>query len=132
MTPPTPGDITTIRSSYAFPETVQRLLAAFASHGIKVFASIDQAAEAASVGLSLPPATLLIFGNPKAGTPLMAQQPLSALDLPLKALVTESSPGEVMVSFNTAAYILRRHALPQGLLNNLQPAERLIAGAVSK
>lgn len=126
-----PG-IVSIRSQYPFADTVQRLLSAFASHGLKVFATIDQRAEAAAVGLTMPPTTLVIFGNPKAGTPLMVAEPLSALDLPLKALVTESAPGEVMVSFNAATYILERHSLSAELLNQLAPAERLIEAAVTK
>jgi uncharacterized protein (DUF302 family) len=68
------------------------LLSAFADHGIKVFATIDQQAEAAAAGLTMPPTTLIIFGNPKAGTPLMLAQPRSGLDLPLKVLVSESVP----------------------------------------
>ena len=121
-----------IRSSYEFAETVQRLLSAFANHGLKVFATIDQRAEAAAVGLLMPATTLVIFGNPNAGTPIMVEQPLAALDLPLKALVTESTPGKVIVSFNAATYVVQRHALSAELLNNLLPAERLIAGAVAK
>jgi uncharacterized protein (DUF302 family) len=123
--------IVSLRSQYPFADTVQRLLSTFASHGLKVFATLDQQAEAAAVGLTMPPATLILFGNPKAGTPLMLAEPLSALDLPLKSLVTESTPGEVMVSFNAAAYILERHSLPAELLNNLAPAEHLIAAAVA-
>ena len=123
--------IVSIRSGFGFADTLQRLLAVFDSHGIKVFATIDQQAEAAAVGLSMPPATLLIFGNPKAGTPLLVKQPLSALDLPLKVLVTESSPGDVRVSFNATAYILQRHGLPSEFSANLAPAERLIENVVN-
>jgi uncharacterized protein (DUF302 family) len=79
----------------------------------------------------MPPTTLIIFGNPKSGTPLMLAQPLSGIDLPLKALVSESVPGEVIVSFNAATYIIERHSLSAELLSNLVPAERLIAGAVA-
>ncbi|HTP48628.1 MAG TPA: DUF302 domain-containing protein [Casimicrobiaceae bacterium] len=132
MTTSASGGTVSIRSPYAFAETVQRLLSAFASHSLKVFATIDQRAEAAAVGLKMPPATLVLFGNPRVGTPLMVEQPLSALDLPLKVLVTESSPGEVMVSFNAAAYIVGRHSLSAELLNNLVPAERVIAEAITK
>lgn len=131
MTPSAANGIVSIRSPHDFASTVQRLLAAFASHGLKVFATIDQQAEAAAVGLAMPPATLILFGNPKAGTPVMLEQPLAALDLPLKVLVTEPAAGEVMVSFNAAAYIVQRHALSAGLANNLLPAERVIAGAVA-
>jgi uncharacterized protein (DUF302 family) len=131
MTTPTPSGIVSIPSPYPFADTVQRLLSALASHGIKIFVTIDQKAEAAAVGLTMPPTTLLLFGNPKAGTPIMLEQPLAALDLPLKALVTEPTPGEVIVSFNTAAYILQRHSLAAELSNNLTPAERAITAAVT-
>jgi uncharacterized protein (DUF302 family) len=124
--------ILSLHSPHAFADTLRLLLAAFADHGLKVFATIDQAAEARAVGLSMPPTTLILFGNPKGGTPLMLQQPLCGLDLPLKVLVTESEPGQVRVSFNTAAYIIVRHALPPELAKNLAPAERLIAEAVKQ
>ena len=124
--------ITSLRSTHPFADTVRLLLAAFADHGIKVFATIDQQAEAAAVGLAMPPTTLILFGNPKAGTPLMLARPLSGIDLPLKVLVTEPAPRQVMVSFNTAAYLIERHSLPAELVNNLAPAERLIASVVTK
>lgn len=132
---PSPG-IVSILSPYPFGETVQRLLSAFAAHGLTGFATIDQAAAAAGVGLTMPPTMLIVFGNPKAGTPLLLAQPLSGIDLPLKVLVAESTPGEIRVSFNTAMYtamyIIERHSLPSGLAENLAPAERLIAGAIAK
>ena len=137
MTPPdtSPGTqhgIVSLCSLHPFADTVRLLLASFADHGIKVFATIDQQAEALTVGLTMPLTTLILFGNPKAGTPLMLAQPLSGIDLPLKVLVTEPAPGEVMVSFNAAAYLIERHALPAELVNNLAPAERLIANVVTK
>jgi uncharacterized protein (DUF302 family) len=121
-----------IRSAYAFDDTVQRLLAALAERGIKVFATIDQQAEALAVGMSMPPTTLILFGNPKAGTPLMLANPQSGVDLPLKALVTESALGEVDVTMNAAAYIIQRHGLPAELLANLAPVEKLVAGALAR
>ena len=137
MTPPnnnpaSGNGIVSIRSLYSFADTLQRLLAAFADHGIKVFANIDQTAEAMAVGLAMPPTTLIIFGNPKGGTPLMLAQPLCGIDLPLKVLITESTPGQIMVSFNAASYIIQRHSLPAELLNNLVPAERLVVSVVTK
>ena len=125
-----PRGVASARSPFAFADTVQRLLAAFADRGLRVFATLDQQAAAAEVGLSMPPTTLIIFGNPKAGTPLMLAQPSTALDLPLKALVAESESGEVRVSFNTTAYIIERHDLPPALAGNLLPAERLIASVL--
>jgi uncharacterized protein (DUF302 family) len=123
--------VTSIKSPYPFADTVQRLLSAFADHGVKVFATIDQRAEAIAAGLVMPPMTLIIFGNPKAGTPLMIAEPLSGLDLPLRALISEVTPGKVTVSFNTARYILERHSLSPELLNNLAPVERLILEALA-
>jgi uncharacterized protein (DUF302 family) len=122
--------LVSLPSPFAFEETVQRLLAALAEHGIKVFVVIDQRAEAVAVGLSMPPTTLILFGNPKAGTPVMLAHPASGIDLPLKALVVESEPGHVEVVMNTAAYLIERHALPPSLSANLEPAERLIAATL--
>ena len=118
--------IVSLASPYPFADTVQRLLAAFAAQGVKVFAVIDQQAEAVAAGLTMPATTLILFGNPKAGTPLMLAQPLSGLDLPLKALVTEAG-ARVTVSFNAAAYVIQRHGLPEALAANLAPPEKLMA-----
>jgi len=126
-----PG-IVTIKSGLSFLQTVERLKTAFQSHGIKVFAVIDQQAEARTAGLEMPPMALILFGNPKAGTPLMLARPLSGLDLPLKALVSEAKAGEVLVSFNSTQYILKRHGLPDELGSNIAPAERLIAAALNE
>ncbi|MBU6502868.1 MAG: DUF302 domain-containing protein [Burkholderiales bacterium] len=127
----TPG-VVSIRSAYPFAETLERLRATFAAHGLKLFATIDHGGEAAAVGLVMPPTVLLIFGNAKAGTPLMLAHPLAALDLPLKALVSEPAPGTVMVSFNTPQYLVERHALPHELVANLAPAGRLITQALGR
>lgn len=97
------------RSSYA--ETVASLSKAIAESGNTVFATIDQAAAAKGVGLSLRPTTLLIFGNPKGGTPLMDAFPLVALDLPLKLLVWEDANG-VSVAYTPASEIASRYAIP--------------------
>jgi uncharacterized protein (DUF302 family) len=122
--------IVSFKSPYAFDDTVHRLLAALADRGIKVFAAIDQQAEALAVGMSMPPTTLILFGNPKAGTPLMLANPQSGVDLPLKALVTESAAGDVNVVMNAASYVIQRHDLPAELLANLAPVERLVAGVL--
>lgn len=119
------------KSPYSFDDTVQRLLMALKDHGIKVFATIDQRAEAQSVGLSMPPTALIIFGNPKAGTPLMLANPQSAIDLPLKAVVHELKAGSVEVLINSADYLMQRHSLPSELKANLAPVERLIGSVLS-
>jgi uncharacterized protein (DUF302 family) len=123
--------IVTFASSYSFDETVKRLLAAMASSGIKVFVVIDQQAEALAVGLSMPPMTLIVFGNPKAGTPVMLANLKAGIDLPLKAMVIEPESGRVEVVINATAYLILRHALPPELAANLAPAERLIASVVT-
>ena len=125
-----PDGIRTLRSPDSFPGTVSRLTSTLQSHGIKIFATIDQQAEALAAGLTMPPVTLILFGNPKAGTPLMIAKPTSALDLPLKVAVWESESGQVFVSFNTAAYVIARHHLPDSLAGNLAPPEGLIAAAL--
>lgn len=122
--------IVTIASPYPFADTVQRLRSAFEGHAIKVFAVIDQQAEAKAAGLDMPPTTLLLFGNSKCGTPLMLAQPSSGLDLPLKALISEAVPGQVTVRFNDASYIVERHALPAALVNNIASASKLIENAL--
>jgi len=129
-TPDTTPGVVSIKSAHTFAETLERLRATFKAHGIKVFTTIDHGAEAAAVGLVMPPTVLLIFGNAKAGTPLMLAHPLAALDLPLKALVSEAVPGIVTVSFNTPQYLVERHALPHELVANLSPAGRLITQAL--
>lgn len=122
--------IVTIPSPHPFSETVERLKAALHGKGIKLFASIDQQAEAAVVGLPMPPIVLLLFGNPKGGTPLMVARPLCGLDLPLKALISEAKPGQVLVSLNSAEYLIQRHALPAEFLSNIAPIEQLIRNAL--
>jgi len=124
--------IVSLKSPYSHADTVRRLAASFVDHGVNVFAKIDQQSEAATVGLSMPPTTLIIYGNPKAGTPLMLAQPLCALDLPLKVLVSETAPGHVMVSFNSAKYLVERNGLAPEFISNLLPGENLIAAALQE
>lgn len=126
-----PG-IVKLESPYSFAGTVQRLLDAFAEKNIRVFATIDQQAEARAAGLSMPPTTLVIFGNPKSGTPLMLANPEVGLDLPLKVLVCESRPDKTVVMFVSASEIIRRHALPPELTSNIQPAEHLVQGILGQ
>jgi uncharacterized protein (DUF302 family) len=98
-------------SPYPVAETADKLQSFLLAKGMKTFARIDQSAEAASVGLTLRPTILLLFGNPKAGTPLMDQFPSLALDLPLRALIWESE-GKTRVSFPSPEYLKERHHLP--------------------
>jgi len=98
-------------SHYSVHQTIDRLEEMLRSKGIKIFVRIDQAAAAQAVGLSTRPTELLIFGDPKTGTPLMNEYPSLAIDLPLKALAWESADAKVYLSFNSAEYLIERHHL---------------------
>jgi uncharacterized protein (DUF302 family) len=119
-----------VASHYSVDETVQRLQAAFASKGLQVFALVDHSGEAERVGLKMRPTKVLIFGSPKAGTPLMVAAPSLAIDLPLKALVAEDVDGKASVTYNDPEYLKERHGLPEQLTKNLAGAGALIAKAV--
>jgi uncharacterized protein (DUF302 family) len=107
----TDNGLTTIASAFSVPETIDRLIAAIAPLGMNVFARIDHAEGAAKVGMPLRPTQLLLFGNPKGGTPLMQDKQTAGIDLPLKALVWEDADGKVWLSYNEAAWIAQRHGL---------------------
>jgi uncharacterized protein (DUF302 family) len=106
-------------------ETADRLERLLRAKGLKIFARIDQAAEAHAVGLSLRPTVLLIFGDPKAGTSLMERYPSLALDLPLKALVWESADGKVWLSYNAPEFLQQRHGMETPPFAALAPLLRL-------
>jgi uncharacterized protein (DUF302 family) len=110
-------------------ETVARLTALLQEKGVKLFAVIDHSGEAAKAGLAMPPTKLLIFGSPKAGTPLMLASPSIAIDLPLKVLVAQDAAGTVLVSYNSPAYLQQRHNLPADLLQNIAVVQALAAKA---
>ena len=103
--------LTTLRSSYGPKDTMTRLEAEVKARGMTVFARIDHAAGAAGVGLSLQPTELLIFGNAKAGTPLMQTVQTTGIDLPLKALVWEDASGATWLSYNDPAWLAQRHGV---------------------
>jgi len=118
------------RSKYSVSQTIERLEAAIRSKGIKLFARIDHSGEAESVGLKMAPTQLLIFGNPKAGTPLMLAAPEIAIDLPLKALAWQDDQGAVWVGYNDPRYLQQRFGLPDDLIKNLAGIEPLIEQAI--
>jgi uncharacterized protein (DUF302 family) len=121
--------IVTIPSNHSVDETVDRLKGILQSKGIMIFTLVDHSGEAAKAGLKMPPTKLLIFGNPKAGTPLMLAAPSIAIDLPLKILVSESSAGKVSVSYNSPEYLKQRYGLPDDLLKNIAVVTTLAAQA---
>ena len=103
--------IINLSCNQSLAETAGHLESLLRGKGMKIFARIDQAAEAKAVGLAMRPMILLIFGNPAAGTPLMVQHPSLAVDLPLKALVWESADGKVWLSYNSPEFLQQRHGL---------------------
>ena len=119
--------IVTIPSHHSVDGTVEKLLAILQAKGVKLFALIDHSGEAEKAGIKMRPTKLLIFGNPKAGTPLMIASPSIAIDLPLKVLVWEDSDGKVWISSNSPEYLQVRHNLPPDLLQNIAVVETLVA-----
>jgi uncharacterized protein (DUF302 family) len=119
-----------IASQFSAPETVARIESAIRSKGITVFTRIDHSGEAAKAGLRMHFAQLLVFGSPKAGTPLMVAAPTLALDLPLKALVWEDADGKVWVTYNSPEYLQQRHNIPKELLPNIAGAGTLLQKTV--
>jgi uncharacterized protein (DUF302 family) len=111
---------------YPVAETVSRLGSLLKTGGLTVFSRIDQAAEAEAAGLTMRPMVLVIFGDPKAGTPLMLKHPSLALDLPLKALVWESADGNVWLSYNSPDFLQQRHGLDA---RPFGPVEKLLQAA---
>jgi uncharacterized protein (DUF302 family) len=97
--------------------------------GVKVFALVDHSGEAEKAGMAMRPTKLLIFGNPRAGTPLMIAAPSLAIDLPLKILVWEDGDSKVWISYNNPAYLQARHGLPAELVPNIAVVEALAAKA---
>lgn len=120
-----------VESAYSHAETLARLRTTLEGAGFRIFATIDHRAAALSVGLDMPPATVLVYGNPKGGTALMLAAPDFALELPLRVLVREGEGGAVTVTYNPSATLEGRHGLPAGMAARLAPAETLIANAVA-
>lgn len=106
-----------------------RLRGILEAKGITLFAQVDHSGEAAKVGITMPPTKLLIFGSPKAGTPVMLAAPSIALDLPLKILVWQDKAEEVWISYNSVEYLRERHNVPSNLLQNLSAVEAIAAKA---
>ena len=115
---------------YTLYETVNRLESVLAERGVRLFALVDHSGEAEKAGMKMRPTKLVIFGNPKAGTPLMVAAPTLAIDLPLKALVWEDEGGKVWVTYNSPEYLQQRHGVPEELTKNIAVAGALVAKAV--
>ena len=116
-------------SNHSVDETVEKLKGILQAKGITLFALVDHSGEAEKVGMKMPPTKLLIFGNPKAGTPVMLTAPSSAIDLPLKILIWEDAGRKVWVTYNSPVYLQERHSLPAELLQNIGVVETLATKA---
>ncbi|MGD0649207.1 MAG: DUF302 domain-containing protein [Acidobacteriaceae bacterium] len=123
-----PG-ITSIPSQASVDQTVDSLTRTLAAKNITLFALVDHSGEAAEAGMTMPPTKLLIFGSPRAGTPIMLAAPTAALDLPLKILVHEDNDGKVWITYNATSYLQQRHAIPNELLPNIAVIEPLARSA---
>jgi uncharacterized protein (DUF302 family) len=128
---PSAAGVVTRSSPLEFATTVQRLLDLIESKGLKLFALVDHSGEAARAGLTMNETKLLVFGNPAAGTPVMAAAPLAALDLPLKTLVWADSDGRVWISYNDPEYLRSRYDLSEDLARRLAGAGPMVEAAIA-
>jgi uncharacterized protein (DUF302 family) len=127
--PATDNGIVDRPSNHSVEQTVDKLKNILQAKGVTLFGLIDHSGEAEKVGMKMPPTKLLIFGNPKGGTPLMLAAPRSAIDLPLKILVWEDTQGKVWVSYNSPTYLQERHGFRTELLQNIAVVETWAAKA---
>ena len=129
MTEGISSGIVDIPSAHSVDETVEKLKGILQAGGATLFALVDHSGEAEKIGMKMRPTKLLIFGSPKAGTPLMLASPTVAIDLPLKLLVWEDEQGKTWISFNSPDYLKDRHNLPAHLLPNIAVVETLATNA---
>jgi uncharacterized protein (DUF302 family) len=118
--------VVSVCSQHSFAETMLRLERVIATKELKIFAVIDHSAEAEAVGLRMPPTKLVIFGSPTMGTSIMLSAPSSALDLPLRVLVAEDPGAQTWISYNSPAYVAKRHAISDELIGNISGIEALV------
>jgi uncharacterized protein (DUF302 family) len=119
----------TIASTHSVDQVVTRLKSLIEARGIKLFCLVDHSGEAEAAGLTMRPTKLLIFGNAKAGTPLMVDAPSTGLDLPLKILVTETESGKTLLFWTDPAWLEQRHGFRANLTANLAAVKSLAEAA---
>jgi uncharacterized protein (DUF302 family) len=124
--------IVDVPSHHSVDETVTKLRAILEAKDITLFALVDHSGEAEKAGMKMRPTKLLIFGSPKAGTPIMLAAPSIAIDLPLKILVWEDAGGKVWVSYNAPEYLRDRHDVPADLMQNIALVAALAAKATEE
>ncbi len=121
MSTPAENGLIQLRSNKSVEEVVSTLEELLRSKGIALFAVIDHSGEAAKAGLTMPPTKVVIFGNPKAGTPVMLAAPTVAIDLPLKILVATDAAGQTWISYNDPSYLAHRHGISEEMMANIEP-----------
>jgi len=123
-------DMVELISARAFEPTVALIVEAIEKAGLTIFTRIDHAAAAKAAGLEMPPTTVLLYGNPRGGTPVMLAAPNAALDLPLRVLIRQDVAGAVCVVYHTITETLRAAGVPAEMAARLEPAQRLILDAM--
>ena len=131
MTQAAENGIVEIASTHSVNETVEKLKGILSAKGVMLFALVDHSGEAEKAGMKMPPTKLLIFGSPKAGTPLMLAAPSLAIDLPLKILVRQDNHGKTWISYNSPEFLKKRHKIPEDLLKNIAIIEALASNTAS-
>lgn len=129
-TPADQAELEEFASPHSYLQTVDKLTAAIEGGGLSVVARIDHAAGAAAVGLSMPPTLVMLYGNPRGGTPIMLARPTAALDLPLRVLVREDGAGNTWVAFHPIVALLARAGAPSSITSRLEPSQRLLVNAL--
>ena len=132
MVPDNGKGLIDILSNHSVDETVTKLEGILQAKGITLFALVDHSGEAAKAGMKMRPTKLLIFGNPRAGTPVMLAAPSSAIDLPLKILVWGDDREKVWITYNSPTYLQTRHNLPADLLQQIAVIEPLAKTAAQQ
>ncbi len=119
-------------SAWGFEPTIDRLTLAIEAANMSIFATIDHSAGARQAGMSMPPTTVLIYGNPKGGTPLMLDAPQAALDLPLKVLVRQDESGRTLILFHPIAELMEQAGVSEALARRLTPAQSVLIKAIQQ
>jgi uncharacterized protein (DUF302 family) len=131
MTHLSDNGIVEIPSTHSVDEAVEKLKGILTAKGVTLFALVDHSGEAEKVGMKMPPTKLLIFGNPKGGTPLMLAAPSTAIDLPLKILIRQDNEGKTWISYNTPEFLRVRHNIPEDLIKNIAVVEALASNTAA-
>ncbi|HEY2121385.1 MAG TPA: DUF302 domain-containing protein [Candidatus Acidoferrum sp.] len=131
MNPASDNGLVHLSSRYSVDQTTERLESTLQAKSIQVFCHIDHSGEAEKIGMKMHPTQLLIFGNPKGGTPLMLASPTLAVDLPWKALIWQDAGNKVWITYNSPEYLRQRHNIPPELLKNIAVIEDLLKSVVA-